>query len=171
MNSAKVGAFVQMALDTPAPRGSSISPTRIIVGIDGSPSSQAALSWAAKIARATRWSLRAVHVLEWPVGLTALDAPAEVLVLRDADVDLSYRRGMRRVFHEVHPPPEWTLTFSTGRPADILVRMAQEAELLVIGSREHSASGRTLAGGISHYCISQTIVPVVIVPVEYLGDT
>lgn len=150
--------------------GVGIQSSTIVVGIDGSPSSQAALRWSAKLARATRWSLYAVHVLEWPVGLTGSGGPAEVLLLRDADVDPSYRHGMRRVF-EVDPQPEWTLNFSEGDTAEVLVRIAQDAELLVIGSREHAASGRTLAGGISHYCISQATYPVVIVPVEYLSGS
>lgn len=143
----------------------------IVVGIDGSPSSQAALRWSGKLARATSWSLQAVHVLEWPVGLSGLSGPSQDLVLKDADVDLSYRNGIRRVFDEVDPPPEWTLSFSEGDTAEILVRISQEAELLVIGSREHAASGRTLAGGISHYCISRATLPVVIVPVEYLSGS
>jgi nucleotide-binding universal stress UspA family protein len=50
----------------------------------------------------------------------------------------------------------------------MLVRSADEAELLVIGSREHDTSGRVLAGGISHYCISHATRPVVVVPVELL---
>lgn len=148
-----------------------IQKSTIVVGIDGSPSSQAALRWSARLARATHWSLQAVHVLQWPVGLSGLSGPAEVLLLKDAEVDPSYRHGMKRVFDEVDPPPEWSLNFSEGDTAEVLIRIAQEAELLVIGSREHAASGRTLAGGISHYCISQATRPVVIVPVEYLSGS
>jgi hypothetical protein len=43
--------------------------SHIVVGIDGSPPSQAALQWAAFLARTTQWGLLAVHVLEWPIGL------------------------------------------------------------------------------------------------------
>jgi nucleotide-binding universal stress UspA family protein len=145
----------------------------IIVGIDDSPSSRAALSWAARLARATRWELRAVHVLEWPVGLTEelSGLPAEVAHLPDSAVDQSFRHGMRRVFDEVDPPSGWALQFAEGDTAEMLVRLAAEAELLVIGSREHDTSGRVLAGGISHYCISHATRPVVVVPVEHLSRT
>ena len=102
--------------------------------------------------------------------MMAWSEPDEVLVLQDGDVEPSYRHGMNRVFDEVQPPPEWSLTFSQGDTAEVLVNIAQGAELLVIGSREHAASGRTLAGGISHYCIRQCTQPVVIVPVEYLDS-
>ena len=145
----------------------------IIVGIDDSPSSQAALSWAAQLARATRWDLRAVHVLEWPVGLAEESAgePAEVDHLPDSAVEPAFRHGMRRVFDEVDPLSEWQLHFAEGDTAQMLIRLAAAAELLVIGSREHDTSGRVLAGGISHYCISHATSPVVVVPVEYLSTT
>ena len=145
----------------------------IIVGIDDSPSSRAALSWAARLARATRWNLRAVHVLEWPVGLAeeAAGEPAEVVQLPDSAVEKAFRHGMRRVFDEVDPLSEWQLHFAEGDTAQMLIRLAAEAELLVIGSREHDTSGRSLAGGISHYCISHATSPVVVVPVEHLSTT
>jgi nucleotide-binding universal stress UspA family protein len=142
----------------------------IVVAIDDSPSCRAALSWAARLARTTGWRLRAVHVLEWPVGLTeqGADEPAEVVHLPDSAVDPAFRHGLRRVFDEVDPPAEWELHFAEGDTAEMLVRSADEAELLVIGSREHDTSGRVLAGGISHYCISHATRPVVVVPVELL---
>lgn len=142
-----------------------------MVGIDGSPSSQAALRWAAYLARSTRWGLRAVHVLAWPIGLEdggSTSGPGQVLQLRESAVEPAYRRGMTRVFNEVSPCPEWQLHFAEGDLAQVLVELSGQAELLVIGSREHAAAGRALAGGISHYCISHARCPVVIVPVEYL---
>ncbi|MET0693687.1 MAG: universal stress protein [Propionibacteriaceae bacterium] len=141
----------------------------IVVGIDGSPSSQAALRWAADLARTTEWPLRAVHVLEWPVGLNgggSRSGPGETLRLADSDVDASYRSGMSRVFDEVGPLPHWDFHFAEGDLAQVLVRLAEQAEMLVIGSREHASSGRALAGGISHYCISHSRRPVIIVPLQ-----
>jgi nucleotide-binding universal stress UspA family protein len=148
-----------------------VTSASVVVGIDGSPSSQAALRWAAHLARSTYWGLRAVHVLEWPIGLedsASMSGPGQVLQLRDSAVEPAYRRGMTRVFDEVRPCPEWQLHFAEGDLAQVLVELSDKAELLVIGSREHAAAGRTLAGGISHYCISHAKCPVVIVPVEYL---
>jgi len=144
----------------------------IIVGIDGSPSSQAALRWAAHLARNSQWRLRAVHVLEWPIGLDRAGSrvgPEEVLRLLDSEVNPSYRSGMRRVFEEVEPLPHWQLHYAEGKLAEVLVRLAEEAQLLVIGSRESAVSGRALTGGLSHYCISHSSRPVVVVPVKDSG--
>ena len=146
---------------------------QIVVGIDGSPTSRAALQWAARLARSTRWGLRAVHVLEWPIGLTdggPRTGPAEVLHLPDSAVDASYRSGMSRFFHEVDPLDAWELHFAEGDLGQVLVRLADDAELLVLGSRERATGGRVLAGGISHYCISHSPRPVLVVPLESLAE-
>jgi nucleotide-binding universal stress UspA family protein len=72
---------------------------------------------------------------------------------------------MTRVFEGVEPRPDWQLQFAEGDVAEVLVRLAADAQVLVIGSRERGLSGRVLAGGISHYCISHSDRPVVVVPV------
>ena len=41
----------------------------VIIGLDDSPASRAAHRWAAAYAHATGKVLRAVHVLDWPIGL------------------------------------------------------------------------------------------------------
>jgi nucleotide-binding universal stress UspA family protein len=146
-----------------------VATSDIVVGIDGSPSSQAALRWAAHLARTTRWRLRAVHVLEWPIGLDSAGSrtgPEEVLHLVDSEVNPAYRSGMARVFHEVEPEAHWQLHYAEGNLAEVLVRLADDAQLLVIGSRERAVSGHLMTGGLSHYCISHSSSPVVIVPVK-----
>jgi nucleotide-binding universal stress UspA family protein len=145
----------------------------IVVGIDGSPSSQGALRWAAHLARTTKWRLRAVHVLEWPIGLDRAGSrtgPEEVLHLDDSEVNPAYRSGMSRVFQEVEPQPHWQLHYAEGHLAEVLVRLAADAQLLVIGSRERAASGQVMTGGLSHYCINHSRSPVLIVPVQSPGS-
>lgn len=43
----------------------------VVVGLRDSAASAAALRWASGQARATGLAVCAVHVLEWPIGLTA----------------------------------------------------------------------------------------------------
>ena len=47
----------------------------IVVGLDNSLSGQAALKWAAEQARSLGTGLRAVHVLDWPNGLSSIGFP------------------------------------------------------------------------------------------------
>jgi len=83
--------------------------SEIVVGIDGGHPAQAALRWAAKLARTTESRLRAVCVLQWPVGFTAGSSPGSgpIVHLPNSEVNGSYVHGMVRVFNEVDPSPDW----------------------------------------------------------------
>jgi nucleotide-binding universal stress UspA family protein len=144
----------------------------IVVGIDGSWPARGALRWAARYARATGALLRAVRVLEWPIGFTSASTGPDgpTLHVPDAELDHSYRHGMQRVFDEVDPLPGWELTFAEGPTAEVLVELAKQADLLVLGSHEHAVEGDAHVGDIGHYCIGRSRRPVVIVPVEYLEN-
>ncbi|MGH3339304.1 MAG: universal stress protein, partial [Propionibacteriaceae bacterium] len=43
--------------------------SEIVVGLDDSPAAKAALGWAAEQARVTGVRLRAVSVVDWPLGV------------------------------------------------------------------------------------------------------
>jgi nucleotide-binding universal stress UspA family protein len=137
----------------------------VVVGLDDSAAGRAALAWAAELARATQTTVRAVHVLDWPVGLkpsavksgTRLRVPAE-------EVSDPYLRGMQREFDDVASPPGSELWFAQGDPADVLVRLSAESALLVVGTRAPIQRRAYLAGSTSHYCVSHALCPVVTVP-------
>ena len=139
----------------------------IVVGLDESPSSRAALEWAARHAQLTRSVLRAVHVLDWPFGLDDADVAssgsAGVLLTHD-QIEALYRGRITRVFDEVDPRPDWLIQFSRGEVGSVLVHQAANADLLVVGTREHVGIGRLLVGSVSHYCLSHALCPVVAVP-------
>jgi nucleotide-binding universal stress UspA family protein len=138
----------------------------IVVGLDDSPSSKAALDWAAEQARGVGTVLRAVHVLDWPYGLSSagFPAPADFKELTHEEIEDSYRQAITAVFDAVSPSPDWTLQFASGDAGQILVRQSDGARLLVLGTREYVGLGRLLTGSVSHYCLSHASCPVVAVP-------
>jgi nucleotide-binding universal stress UspA family protein len=112
----------------------------IILGLEDSPASLAALRWTARYAHATGAVLRAVHVLDWPIGLTAsATGPGTRLQVPEEEVALPYRRGMHRVFNEVESHSGWALQFAHGRVPEVLVRLAEEACVLVVGTAADSS--------------------------------
>jgi len=115
----------------------------IVVGLDDSPSSRAALDWAAAQARSVGAVLRAVHVLDWPYGLSSagFPAPANFKQLTPEEIEDSYRRGITAVFDAVSPSPDWILQFASGDAGQFLVQQSDGARLLVVGT------GNTLAWG------------------------
>ena len=143
-----------------------MSAPEIIVGVDGSPSAGAALRWAAGQARLTGCVLRAVNIVDWPIGTDEDGRPGMKFLshLQDEHVRAAYRRSIEAIFATIDPAPEWTLQFELGRPGHVLVRESRHARLLVIGTGEHVGLGRMLVGSTSHYCLSRASCPVVAVP-------
>ncbi|HVK35029.1 MAG TPA: universal stress protein [Microlunatus sp.] len=138
---------------------------KIVVGVDVSPSSTAALAWAADYARLTGDTLVAVHAMPIPAALASvgvLGAPAPAPV---DSLDEVYRRDVEDVFSAVHPDPDWRLEFYHDDPGPAVVGAARDAAAIVVGTHEHTGLGRLVYGSVSRYCLSHAKVPVVAVPV------
>ena len=138
----------------------------IVVGLDDSPSSKAALTWAAELAKNVGAVVRAVHALDWPIGLTAagFPAPVDFMEMSRAELEDSYRQKYTALFDAVSPRPDWILQFASGNAGQVLVRLSKDARVLVVGTREHVGLGRLVSGSVSHYCLSHAACPVVAVP-------
>jgi nucleotide-binding universal stress UspA family protein len=146
----------------------------IVVGLDDSPSGKAALQWAAQQAKITGAALRAVHGLGGPYGLGSAGIPPPIhpmeatpippIELAPEELQDAYRNVITAVFEAVSPSPDWVLDFVTGYAGEVLVSRSRDAQLLVVGTREHAGLGRLLVGSVSHYCLSHASCPVVAVP-------
>ena len=139
--------------------------SKVVVGLDLSPSARAALAWAADYARLTGQPVLAVHALPVPatlasVGVLGMPAP------EPADsIDERYRREVEEVFASVAPEPGWRLEFYVDDPGPAVVGASEGAAAIVVGTREHTGIGRLVYGSVSRYCLSHARVPVVAVPV------
>jgi nucleotide-binding universal stress UspA family protein len=142
---------------------------RNVIGLDDTPTARAALRWAARQARLTGATVRAVHVIDWPIGIEAFGSVevSEDGHLPEEKVSGSYRRGIRRVFEEASPEPDWQLQFVEGDTGPVLIAEAADADLLVIGTRSNPDwTIGDAAGPVAHHCLSRTTCPVVTVPLD-----
>jgi nucleotide-binding universal stress UspA family protein len=150
--------------------------SQIVVGLDDSPSSKAGLQWAAEQAKSTGAVLRAVHALGKPYGFAAPDIPltVEPTELTPEEPPDTRRNAITTMFEAVSPHRDWVLEFVSGYAGEVLVRRSKDAQLLVVGTREHVGLDRLLAGSVSHYCLSHAACPVVAVPAPphdvYVGN-
>jgi nucleotide-binding universal stress UspA family protein len=141
-------------------------PADVVVGIDDSPSSHAALEWAGKWARSMGSRLRAVHVhnaatsspLVWTTGFPAMAYVAEIPNRKEAENAIS------AIFRATGPEPDWALEFRDGSAGRALVSASAAAQLLVVGTREHVGLGRLISGSVSHYCLTHAMCPVAAIP-------
>jgi nucleotide-binding universal stress UspA family protein len=141
---------------------------RIVVGVDGSEGSRAALRWAAGEADAHEAELEAVTVLQPPLPLPLL-GPSPALVPPPDDVMMpDVGRGeklLEQTLEEVfgdQPPPRLTRNVSVGNPAGVLLSRALDADLLVLGPRGHGGFEGLLVGSVSEQCVRHARCSVVI---------
>src|ERR1700733_5623281 len=133
---------------------------RIVVGIDGSPSSLEALSWAARQATMTGTVLEVVRTWEWPASY-GWSGPLPADFDPEADVAAALESALTEVRAE-QPGLRIDARVVSGHPAPILVEASKGAELLVVGSRGHGQFVGMLLGSVSEYCATNARCPVLI---------
>lgn len=138
---------------------------RIVAGVDGSPSSKAALVWALRQAELTGASVDAVIAWHYPiVGAGIPHAPAAAMA--GADFAEIARIVLTRAITEVIDPASAVKISSTvaeGNAAQVLLEAADGADLLVVGSRGHGGFTGALLGSVSQHCAHHAPCPLVIV--------
>lgn len=133
---------------------------RIVVGVDGSPSSKAALRWAVRQARLTGAWVEAVTAWDFPTYYGWIPADStEVL----EGIARSMLREATEEAAEVAPGVTIYRAVSRGNAARVLLDAAKNAELLVVGSRGHGGFSGALLGSVGQHCVHHATCPVVII--------
>ncbi|MFA9446081.1 universal stress protein [Egicoccus sp. AB-alg6-2] len=144
----------------------------IVVGVDGSERSTAALRWAVEEARLRNAQVEAVYVLDMP-GMMAsgyTDGLVNPDVLDNAIVGA--REEAQRALDEAIADVEAgevtirRLVVDDRGPADALVERSRDAALLVVGSRGLSGFRELVLGSVSRQAANHAHCPVVIIRYE-----
>ncbi|GAA4733962.1 universal stress protein [Modestobacter marinus] len=152
------------ATDTPRP-------PRVVVGVDGSPGSRAALvyAWAAAARRGAdlevvaTWSVQTVWVGGYPLGVPSISAVREEMESR-----------VQAMVDEVRGDPavaavpgaadvRVTTAVSVGPAAQELVDASADADLVVVGNRGRGAVRSVVLGSVALHCVTHARCPVVVV--------
>lgn len=140
---------------------SSSQADRIVVGVDGSPESEAALAFAFAAA-----GLRDAHldvVYAWhPTAVLG----SRTWTMERAETEREARRRELRdriePFQSKHPEVSASTYVLEGRPATLLAKQSETARLMVVGSRGHGGINGLLLGSVSqallHYAQSTVAV-------------
>lgn len=142
---------------------------KIVVGVDGSPGSYAAMRWAVAQAHATGASIEAVYVLEPVVPLDFTGAGFGAVTRLDPHVlRESALEAMDRVIAATAGDMLGDIrrtVIEHANPGQTLVRTAAGATALVVGAHRHHGLG-FLLGSTATSCVRQALSPVVVVPAE-----
>ena len=130
----------------------------LVVGVDGSRESVAALNTAAAIARIRRCALHAVSVLQ-------------VMPSRDRSdpLRISLRASeLSELLRALEPGADWSSEVAIGRTARVLAEIAEirGADLIVLGKRRHGTMDRVLGSETTLQVMRMTPVPVLAVDAE-----
>ncbi|GAA3592541.1 universal stress protein [Kribbella ginsengisoli] len=126
--------------------------SRVVVGYDGSPASALALDFGLDYARRHHLRLRVVaaqplHTEHDRVSAQALEA------------DVRSREGGQ----------DAELIHIDGHPAEQLLRMAADAQLIVLGSRGRGGFAGMLLGSVSQTVLHHAACPVAVIPAGMIG--
>jgi nucleotide-binding universal stress UspA family protein len=144
--------------------GSTEGAPRIVVGVDGSPSSRAALRWAVRQAKFTGGMVDAVIAWQIPVMLQNYSW-APIYLEEAGDFAKDARKRIEAVISEEIEPTDSGLVRSRvvhGHPVRVLLDAAADADLLVVGGRGHGKFAEALLGSVSQHCVHHARCPVLI---------
>ena len=137
----------------------------ILVGVDGSACSQAALDFAAEEAALRGAPLLIVCAWDLPdVGYAVSAYPKEFLEIVHEEAKAIAAKSRDRVT-ELKP----TLTVKTkvikGSPGAVIVKEAKNQVLVVVGNRGRGGVASLLLGSVSHHVVHMAPCPVIVVRV------
>jgi nucleotide-binding universal stress UspA family protein len=145
----------------------------IVVAVDGSPPSNAAVSWAAWDAAMRNIPLTVVHAVVTPTATWPPVPYPDSLAVRLED------EGRKAVLHAIKiaedaMPTDRKVTINReleySTPALALIKMSDEAEMIVVGSSGRGFLARGVLGSVSSTVVRHASCPVAVIRDEDLPD-
>jgi nucleotide-binding universal stress UspA family protein len=134
----------------------------VVVGVDGSIESIEALRRGASLAARLGARLEAVTAWHYQMVLgtfVPVDYNAEATARAALDAAIEQAFG-------AETPPGFTSRTIQGRPKDVLVDAARDAEMLVVASHGTGRVAGAFIGSVAHHLVGHCAVPVLVVPVH-----
>ena len=133
----------------------------IVVGVDGSPTSDLALDWAVEEATRRRLPLHIIHAFSYGYPMTSMGMGYAIDGLRQ----VADRVNEDAVARARRANPELGITWNDPAygPAPALVGASETADTVVVGARGMSATRGVLMGSVSVQVAAHALCPVVVV--------
>ena len=139
----------------------------VIVGVDGSTNSIAALQWAARYAKSIDGIVHAVYVWSYPISsiapapLGSPVAPPELMTNAASEALAGFvtEAELPDDVHVVHVIRE-------GSTSKVLLDQAKDADILVVGARGHGGFTGLLLGSVANAVINHAPCPIAVIPAK-----
>jgi nucleotide-binding universal stress UspA family protein len=138
---------------------------RVVVGVDGSEQSIAALRWALDYAASRDHVVEALTMWSMPMTTDGLSgrAYAPDPCALEADAAARLDDALRAACPNVEARGRIERIVCEDRPAHALVSASRGAELLVVGTRGHGGFAGLLLGSVSTQCVHHAHCPVAVI--------
>lgn len=140
---------------------------RIVVGVDGSEESVAALRWALAEAERRGATLDVVHAWHYPYAACTEITGMAAAALDMDDLASAARAALDHSLEQAgaaHSGVRVEPILVQGAAAPTLVDAAVGADLLVVGTRGRGGFAGLVLGSVSQHCSTHAPCPVVVVP-------
>lgn len=136
----------------------------MVVGIDGSDASNAALEWASD--RTGRFGpIRPVHSWDYPLAVFAPIPFGAAAAPPVEEMEQAAREAAEACIAVLADDvPREDPDVRRGDPGTVLVDVARDAQLLVVGTRSRGPVRSNVIGSVGRHCADHSPVPLVIVP-------
>ncbi|QKV90620.1 universal stress protein [Streptomyces sp. NA02950] len=132
---------------------------RIVVGVDGSEHSDAALAYAFQQASLRSAQLRALHAWSPPVPHAVVSAAQDAMAKEHQEALEEWLAPLR----EEYPDVEVVEQLSDESPVFALARASDRADLLVVGSRGRGGFRGLALGSVSQHLLQFSLCPLAVV--------
>jgi nucleotide-binding universal stress UspA family protein len=143
----------------------------VLVGVDGSPQSGAALQYA--VAEANRRGAR-LRVVSTYFPEYSVHGRTEPVSVSEPAIEVDVEARIRRMVEEslagdaVVPPVE--IVVAAGPAAGVLIDMSGEVDVLVVGHRGRGGFASMLLGSVGLHCVLHAHCPVIVVRPNRVGE-
>lgn len=137
---------------------------RIVVGVDGSVQSAAAVKWAVRLAKGMGSQITAVYAIHMPIYFASeYGAPFQF--------DQQWRDDMKSEFESKWCKPlsasgvRYRTVMEDGRPASVIEGVADRdnADLIIVGRRGRGDVAELVLGSVSHELVLNSKRPILII--------
>jgi nucleotide-binding universal stress UspA family protein len=139
----------------------------VIVGVDGSKESKAALRWALNYAEAAGARVRAVIAWRWPMSLLVTLPILEVVDPAD-EARQRLELAVADVLSQGPSPVKVETRACYGDAVPVLLDQASRASLLVLGAVERGGHHGPSLGYVGEQCLRHAACPVVLVRPQHM---
>jgi nucleotide-binding universal stress UspA family protein len=145
----------------------------LVVGVDGSEQSTAALGWAIRMAQGMGSEVVAVFAIDIPVWFAD-----SYVTIPQPQFDPEWRREMQQAFEErwCKPLKDAGVKFRTmmedGRPASLINDIADRvnADVIILGRRGRGGVAELVLGSVSHELVLHSNRAVLLIPHHKVGE-